>query len=205
MNILFFILVSCLLLGFVELLKRKLTLSTRMTRRMTHMGATIIAAVSALFISKSAIVTTCVLFAIVVFLSRKTTLLSSVHDIARISYGDVLLPVGEAVTALLFLPNNILAFQFGVIVMGIADACAGLIGERYGKKNLILPGLSKSTVGSITFFIVTLIITVGFKGTVTIDSVIIASILTVTEYVGIYGSDNLILPVLGAYLYSIYL
>lgn len=204
MKIALFIAASCLLLGLVELLKRKSSLSANITRRITHVGATVIAAASPLFISKTIIVSACLLFAVTVFFFRKTKLLSSVHDIERKSYGDVFLPLGEAITALLFLPNNIPAFQFGVLVMGISDAFAGFVGERYGNKKFHFLGLTKTTEGSIVFFILTLVIFAVFTHSIGLGAIVTAFILTVAECIGIFGSDNLILPILGAYLYYIF-
>jgi phytol kinase len=98
-----------------------------------------------------------------------------------------------------------LAFQFGVLVMGISDAFAGSIGERYGKKKFSFLGLTKSIEGSITFFIITLVIITIFRGSIDVNAIIITIFLTVAECLGVYGSDNLILPILGACLYYIFL
>ena len=200
MNLLFFILISCTLIGVVELVKRKSSLPTNVTRRITHIGAALIAAISPLFLNQLTIVIACLLFAGVIFVGRKTTFFSSIHDVERKSLGDVFLPLGEAISAAVFLPHNIAAFQFGVLVMGISDALAGLIGERYGKHKIRLFGGTKSAEGSVVFFICTMILMLFFAPVFSYQLILIAAVLTVTEVLTIYGLDNLILPILGAFL-----
>ena len=200
MKIAIFIIISGLLLGLVEILKRKLSLSTSVTRRMSHIGATIIAAASPLFISKTIIVVACFSFAITVFFLRKTKLLSSIHDVERTSYGDVFLPIGEAITAMLFLPTNILAFQFGVLIMGISDALAGLIGEKFGKHHIQFLNNKKSLEGSLVFFVTSLILTFFFFPIFGYQLILIPLVLTFVEFVFVFGLDNLILPMVAAFL-----
>ena len=133
MNLFFFILISCVLIGGVEFIKRNFSLSASVTRRVTHVGAALIAAAAPLFLNQLTIILACVLFAGVVIIGRRTTFLSSIHNVERQSFGDVFLPLGEAVSAVVFLPHNIAAFQYGILVMGLSDALAGFVGERWSK------------------------------------------------------------------------
>ena len=171
-----------------------------MTRRVTHIGAALIAAISPLFLNQLTIVIACVLFAGVIFVGRKTTFFSSIHDVERKSLGDVFLPLGEALSAIVFLPHSIAAFQFGVLVMGISDALAGLIGEKYGKHKIRFFGSIKSVEGSAVFFICTMILILLFAPVFTYQLILIVAILTAVEFFALYGLDNLILPILGAFL-----
>lgn len=200
MNLAFFILISCALIGGIEFVKRKFSLSTNVTRRVTHVGAALIAAISPLFLNQLTIVITCLFFAGLVFVGRKTTFLSSIHDVERKSFGDIFLPLGEALSAIVFLPHSVAAFQFGVLVMGISDALAGLIGEKYGKHKIRFVGSTKSVEGSAVFFICTLILTLFFAPVFSYQLIIIPAILTIVEFLAIYGLDNLVLPILGAFL-----
>lgn len=200
MNLTFFILVSCALIGGVELVKRKLSLTANVSRRITHIGAALIAAISPLFLSQQVIVIACLLFAALVFFGRKTTFLSSIHGVERKSFGDVFLPLGEALSAIVFLPHSIAAFQFGVLVMGISDAFAGLGGEKFGRHKVQLFGNTKSVEGSAIFFICTLILTLFFVPVFGYQLITIAAVLTIVEFLSIYGLDNLVLPTLGAFL-----
>lgn len=202
MNLLFFILISCGLIGVVEIAKRKFSLSTNVSRRVTHIGAALIATISPLFLNQPIIVIACLFFAGLVLVSRKTTLLSSIHDVERKSFGDVFLPLGEALSAIVFLPHNIAAFQFGVLVMGISDAFAGLGGEKFGKHKVHFLGNAKSLEGSAIFFICTLILALLFTPIFGYQLIMIAATLTIVEFLSIYGLDNLVLPILGAFLFQ---
>ena len=205
MNLLFFILISCALIGVVELVKRTFSLSTNVTRRVTHIGAALIAAISPLFLNQLVIVIACIFFAGLVFVGRKTTFLSSIHDVERKSFGDVFLPLGEALSAIVFLPHSIAAFQFGVLVMGISDALEGLGGEKFGKHKVRFFGNTKSLEGSAIFFICTLILTLSFAPAFGYQLIMIAVVLTIVEFLSIYGLDNLVLPILGAFLIQFFI
>src|SRR3989344_2643747 len=122
MNFLFVIFISTALIGCVEVAKRKFRLSSAITRRVTHIGAALIAATAALFINQMMLIFVCALFAAIMFLGRRTALFSSIHDVERRTFGDVYLPLGVAICAVIFLPHNVSAFQYGVLVMGISDA-----------------------------------------------------------------------------------
>jgi len=192
MNLLFFVLISCIFIGVVEIVKRRFSLSTNVSRRVTHIGAALIAAISPLFLNQLTIVIVCLFFASLIFIGRKTTFLSSIHDVDRKSFGDVFLPLGEALSAFVFLPHSIAAFQFGVLVMGISDALAGLGGEKFGKHKVQFFGNTKSAEGSTIFFICTLILTFFFAPVFGYKLVVISAILTIVEFLSIYGIDNLI-------------
>lgn len=200
MNLLFFILISCALIGGVEFAKRKFLLSASITRRMTHIGAALIAAAAPLFLTQKPIVFACLFFAGVIFLSRRTTFLSSIHGVERASFGDVYLPLGEAIAAMIFLPHDVGAFQFGVLVMGISDGLAGLVGERFGKHRLALFGSRKSIEGACTFFVSSMLLTLFFIPGIDYRILVIPFTLTAIEFSLGYGLDNLILPIAGAYL-----
>ena len=133
MNLIIFLVISTAFLLAVEIIKRKFLLSSSITRRVSHAGAALIAAVSPLFIDKNLIVFACFGFAGVMFISRRFTFLSSLHSIGRKTFGEVFLPLGEAVSAAIFLPQTVAAFQYGVLVMGLSDAFAGFVGEKYGR------------------------------------------------------------------------
>lgn len=200
MSLVFFVVISCVLIGGVEIVKRNFSLSANVTRRVTHIGSALIAATAPLFLNQIIIVSACLLFAAAIFIGRQTTFFSSIHSVERKSFGDVYLPLGEAISAVVFLPHSVAAFQFGVLVMGISDPSAGLIGEKYGKHKIRFFGSTKSIEGSAVFFICTLILTLFFVPVFSYQLIIIAAILTIVEFLAIYGLDNLVLPILGAFL-----
>lgn len=200
MNLIIFLITAFALIGSVEIVKRKFSLSASITRKVTHIGAALIAAVSPIFLSPILIAGSCLFFAGILFIGRRSTLFSSIQNVKRNTFGEVFLPLGEALSAIVFLPQGIREFQFGVLVMGISDALAGLIGEKYGRHHLTILGNRKSIEGSSAFFLTTLGITFLFLPVFSYTLIIIPLLLTFVELVLGYGVDNLALPIFGALL-----
>lgn len=201
MNLVIFLAVSVALIAGVEFSKRVLSLSPDLTRRMMHVGAALIACIAPFFISMPVFVVVCLLFAFAMLLGRRTALISSVHAVERTTYGDVFLPLGEAIAALLFLPAHIAAFQYGVLVMGISDAAAGFVGDRFGRHPIRFLGIAKTVEGTVAFFIITLLITFFFVPVSGYVIVGMALLLTAAEFFMPYGLDNVLLPILGGFLW----
>ncbi len=200
MYISLFLLVSVAFIASVELVKRRAQISSDFTRRVTHIGAAFIAAAAPLFINQQAIIIACLFFAGTLLLARRSDMFSSIHDVKRTTFGDVYLPLGEAISAAIFLPHAVLAFQFGVLVMGISDALAGLVGEKFGRHKVTFFDNTKSLEGATVFFVSTLILALLFVPVFSYQILFIAVILTLVEFLLIYGLDNLVLPIIGSIL-----
>lgn len=107
----------------------------------------------------------------------------------RGSIGLVTFPIGILITYVLFSNISLKAVLCGVLVLAFADAAAAIIGSKWGK-----PWFNKkSLLGSLTFFIVTLVIISLYTN----DHIIliqIASIVTVMELISKKGADNILIP-----------
>lgn len=204
MKLIIFLVISTVFLLSVEIVKRKFSISSSTTRRISHVGAASIAAVSPLFIDKYLIILVCLGFAVSMFISRKLSLFSSIHLVNRKTLGEVFLPLGEAISAVIFLPHAIMSFQYGILVMGFSDAIAGYVGEKFGKHPLVFFNNRKSIEGSLTFFFVTLIITTIFNPSLGLHLIIVPITLTIMEFFLGYGSDNLIIPAVSSYLFMFF-
>lgn len=200
MNLFVFLLISALLILGVEILKRKFLLNAFISRKITHVGAALIAVVSPIFLSKEVIVVFCFGFAGLLFVTRRTGFFSSIQNVQNKTFGEIFLPLGEAFSALVFLPLGVREFQFGVLVLGISDALAGIIGEKFGRYKIKIPGGEKSLEGSSVFFASTLVLTLLFSPSIGYHLLFIPLILTIIELELGYGADNLVLPILGASL-----
>jgi phytol kinase len=94
-------------------------------------------------------------------------------------------------------------FAAAVLILGLADAIAAIVGKKYGAKtSYLVLGQKKSLLGSLAFFVVTIIVLIGFTALAPhIDPVSfwfilpIALLITLTENVGVYGTDNLLIPI----------
>lgn len=196
------VLLSCFFIAGGEIIKRRFSIPTKFTRRVIHIGTASVAGFAPLLVSKEELVLICIAFAIILFLGRSSRIFSAIHAVERYTFGEIYLPLGVAITALLFLPADLRAFQFGIFVMGISDSLAGLVGERFGERYFTIFGNKKSLEGSLTFFISTLILTFLFTSTFSYPLILIPAILTLVEFSLVYGLDNLVLPLVGAYLFQ---
>jgi phytol kinase len=126
---------------------------------------------------------------------------SRAYKVGRISYGEFFYPI--SVILLVLFSETKWEFAAAVLILGLADALAALVGKKYGRKTTYLVlGQKKSLVGSAAFFIVTVLVLIGFVAMAPHISVIsywfilpIALLITLTENVGVYGTDNLLIPV----------
>jgi len=201
MNVTIFIIASFFLLSIVEVLKRKSKISNDLSRRLAHIGAGLINIAAPFFVSHLAIIVVNVAFAGLLLASRNTDYFSSIQTTKRRTYGDVYFPLGIIAAAVILLPENVAAFQYGVAIMGISDALAGLVGERWGKKTVFILGNPKTLTGALVFFVSSLVITLIFAPQLALIVLILPLILTAVEFMFVYGLDNLVLPVVSGLLF----
>lgn len=201
MNIAFFIILSSILLILVEVLKRKSFISNDLSRRLAHIGAGAINIVAPLFVSHVAIIIVNVLFAGLLLVGRNTDYFSSIHTTNRKTYGDVYFPLGIIVVAVVLLPDNVTAFQYGVAIMGISDALAGFVGERWGRKAVSIFNNQKTLLGALVFYVSSLVITFILVPQFLPVVFILPLILTIVEFFLVFGLDNLILPIVAGLLF----
>ena len=199
MKLVLLVLISCTLIGSIELLKRKFFLPTSITRRIIHIGTASVVGVAPLFVNQSEIDLVSIIFAVGLLYARRHQIFSAIHSVERTTFGEVCLPLGVALAALFFLPDNLMAFQFGIFVMGISDPLAGIIGERFGKHHFVFFNNKKSLEGSLAFFASTIILALFFLP-LGYNIILIAAALTLIEFLMVYGLDNLTLPIVGALL-----
>lgn len=197
-----FLLISMAFLLGIEITKRKFLFSANITRKVSHIGAALICAASPLFVEKNFIVIACLGFAAVMFLSRRTSFFSSIHSVRRKTFGEVFLPLGEAFSAAIFLPQALPAFQYGILVMGFSDAFAGFVGEKYGRHQIIIFSNRKTFEGSLVFLLTTILLTFLFAPYFGPHLILIPLILTLIELILGYGTDNLAIPIFASFLFT---
>ena len=116
-------------------------------------------------------------------------------DERKRALGYILFPLGFIVSVLFFSEHNSNAPRFGVLVLGISDALAALVGKRWGSLWLF----GKSKIGSGVFFASTLFLSSFFFSSV-FAMVCVSIILTSVELISRRGIDNLVLPVIAGLL-----
>lgn len=188
------------LVAVVEFGHRTLPLPAELARKSIHMGAAMIGAAAPLFLGKMELIAIALLTAVLLLALRKSGALTALHAIERTTYGDAFLPLGIGISAFLFLPGNLPAFQFGALVLGFADAAASLVGEYLRFRPFALFGNKKSIGGSAAFFLVALLLAHLFISAPFLMLALIACALTIAEAASGYGLDNLFLPTLASAL-----
>ncbi len=149
----------------------------------------------------------CALFALIFISGHLFNFLGIINKVKRSSWGDVFYPLGVLISVLLFLPHHVAAFQFGVLVLGFSDTLANIVGSLWGKHKVKILGGSKSLEGSSAFFLSVILLLFFFSLPALSFNIsaylLIALILTFLESVLVFGLDNLILPALAAYLFTL--
>jgi phytol kinase len=132
-------------------------------------------------------------------------LLASVHGVDRSSRGSEYYPLAIFLVFLLS-GDQIWIYFASVLVLGVADACAALVGVRYGRVRYRVEEGEKSLEGSLAFFGVAFV-AVGSTAWIFTDlpilevvniSITTAALLTAFEAISMKGSDNLFIPVAAA-------
>ena len=205
MIILFALLAYLLFFAFVEKIASKHSIGTETTRKTVHVIGGISAAFLPFIMSFAQITTLGLLIAAAMLISKKINFFKTIHETDRTTYGEVYFPLAIGITAFLF--PNLLAYSYGVLIMGISDGLAGIAGKKYGGKKYNILGVKKTYVGSLIFFIMTFLIGDFFLlplnapfAQLIIGNIIISMALTLVEGLLPLGLDNLALPPIGAFL-----
>ena len=193
----------------VEIIAARLRPPGEVSRKLSHILAGIGAAILPFVLSFPQIVLLGLLFVPAVFVSMRSNMFKSIHGVSRSTYGELYFPLAIAICAFLF-PDK-LFFTYGVLVLGISDALASLIGTRYGRKKRRGKKGSKTTAGSMAFFVSAAVIGVALLATIgavplamaVVWSIILALILMFVELHSHKGLDNLTIPITACVLLSL--
>lgn len=133
--------------------------------------------------------------------------MNRMYSVGRLSFGEFFFPISAML--LVFIAESKWEFAAAILILGIADAVAALVGKKYGKHNgYLVFGQKKSVAGSLAFLIAAFLIIAAFSalhgaalGGVSIGLVILsAALVTIAENLGVYGSDNLLIPIVAVLL-----
>jgi phytol kinase len=187
------------LLAVSEWLHRRWRLEPEHARKFAHVTCGLVAAALPFFMGFRSVAVLSLLFIPFMVLSRRLGIFPSVHRAERSTLGDVYFPLGVLIVASAF-PDRA-PYMFGVLVMALSDAAAGVIGKRFGRRGYRIFGAWKTYVGSGAFFGATLAIavaTLSFSGTglqvILVPAIVLATGLTIVEGAFGGGADNVVLP-----------
>ncbi len=197
-----------LLLIFNEMIYRRLNLKGEITRKFAHFTATLSTLTFPhLFNDHWYVLILALIFFFVLYLSRNSAYLRSIHDINRPSAGSYLLPLAIYFTFLIsHLMGDRYLFILPMMILAICDPVAGILGinlQQYNQRIRIFNReLQKTWLGSTSFLISSFFISVivlylrhmSFDLKTFWLAVIIAITGTVAELLSYKGSDNLFIP-----------
>ncbi len=189
-----------LLLILNELILKNTNKITEFNRKFVHISVGSFVAFWPFLISWQSIRLISLAFVAVVLISRKWNIFKGIHTVVRPTMGEVLFAV--AVGGLTFITNNQWIYLIAVLQMSLADGLAAMIGTSLGKTNSYkVFGQIKSIIGSLGFFISSfvLLIIYGLLSAAKLPFYLIINFslfLTLIENVGVYGLDNLLVPLL---------
>jgi len=187
-----------------EYLGRTGTLRGEAARKLVHIVGGVFIAFWPFFMSFKTIELLSLAAVVAVAAVRYLKLFGSLHDVERKSAGDVMFALGALASAVIAQDKWI--FAAAILELSLADGLAAIVGTRFKSKQLLhIKGERRTLVGTLTFFIVSLLILAWLTVVAPSglhDLVIyipwLAIQATAVEFVSIWGTDNILVPSLMA-------
>ncbi len=185
-----------LLLG--EAWWRKQKIYGEHSRKFVHITVGSFVALWPYFLTSGQIIILSMAFLVGVIVSKYLRIFQAIHSVQRPTQGELWFAL--VVGLLAFLPDKPHIYTAALLTMALADGLAAVVGTHYGKSHrYIVFGSTKSIAGTVTFFITTCIILIGY---VLVSSdplalfliIPIAAVATTLENVAVRGLDNLLVP-----------
>lgn len=197
-----FLVVSGFLITFiVEQLHSRGIIRTEVARKTIHVVAGLIVAICPFFVSWNVILVGSIGFFLAVSLARWLKIFGSQHGINRITWGEFFFPL--SVFSIVLAHPSRWVFVLAMLNLAIGDTVAALVGTKLGRSNSYkVFGQNKSVAGSLAFFAVSaglVMITfalapLGDTALLRTELLILPFVVTLAENVGVYGLDNLFIP-----------
>ena len=167
-------------------------------RKLAHMFIAVQVAVWPLYLDWFEIRLISIALVIGFIVSMRFRLFRSIGSVSRLSYGEVLFAL--VIGGLTLITDSPSIYAAAMLHLGLADGMAAIIGTRWGKMTgYRVFGATKSLVGSLAFFIVSVMILTAYSllapaGLAWQFIVFGAAIATVLENIGVLGTDNILVP-----------
>jgi phytol kinase len=187
-----------------ELWWRKRNIHGEFSRKFVHVTVGSFVAFWPFYLSWRQIEILSVAFFIVVALSKYLKLFQAIHSVQRPTWGELCFAVSVGLVATI--THNKWIYAASLLQMALADGFAAIIGLRFGGRfSYRIFGHTKSVIGTLTFFVVSLLILIAFDHSSKIHLdytwIILASLTaSLLENVASLGLDNLLVPVVVAIL-----
>jgi phytol kinase len=191
----------CTLVG-AEYLSRSKEIHAELTRKIVHVAVGTFVAFWPFFLSWRSIQFLSLAFFLVVSLSIKFNVFSSIHAVKRSITGELLFAVVIGILALIV--TNKWVFLAAMLHLSIADGLAAVVGLGWGDKNSYkVFGRTKSLAGSAAFFAASLCILIAYSIFAHSENSFLTFlwlpiVASISENLAVQGTDNLITPILVA-------
>lgn len=194
------------LFGIAEAVKRSTNIPATVTRKFMHVSSAVVSMWLPTYLPPLWILVLAGTFSIALTASKLLKVLSSIHDVPRKTWGEVVFPLGIGLSAwLLYLspwapdsPNLATnAYRFGLLTTGVLDLVAELGGQIPSPKLWF----GKSVAGSLSFFGVGIMLCLALGMPLSWSLIAAVAGLTASESLLGNGLDNLALPSFGALAY----
>jgi len=196
-----------MLFGFAEFLYHQKKVPAEWTRKIVHIGTGIITLLFPVLLQNHwQVLFLCGSFLVILLLSLQFNLLPSINNIGRFSYGSILYPVVVYGTylAYAYAGKGLIIFYLPILILAICDPVAALTGRRYPFGGYLIGENKKTISGSLAFFTACILITLTTfynlpsapmeAGNYILFSLLISVTATVSEAIGIRGTDNFTIP-----------
>ncbi len=177
------------------------------------MTAIFIAAISPLLIiDKNYLLISGIIATIFTYFAISKNLLPSIHHSSRKSWGIFFFPLAYTIGIIICPPADYWIFCISFVILAISDSLAAITGELFAERYFRLTSDKKSFLGSIVFFLVTLIILLFFlshESIIPFDKswpkfelnltflagiICLSIFLTLIEAISSKGFDNFLIP-----------
>ncbi len=184
-----------------HLIKRQ-KISPELGRKITHACNATAAAAWPWFTSYKLVILLSLFSGLAAIYVKKQGYFHSLRKVNRISYGEIYFALGIAVTAAFNPP--VWAFSIAILHLGFADSMAAIVGKAKGRRHhFTIFDQTKTVEGSTAFFITSVVITgVGLLlvAPAGLENAWLVTLLvpitaTMLEMVGVFGVDNILVPV----------
>ncbi len=199
-----------LILFSAEGLRRTKRLKPESSRKLVHILSGVIIATWPYYIDTNIIVALAGLMFLTVLASMRLGIFTAIHSVSRRTIGELFFPIGIAAAALI--ANETWIFTVAILHMSLADGFAAIVGTSANKsRKYKVFGYVKSYAGTTTFFVASVLIMIFaaifnpeyFRSDTWLILVWLPVTATVIENVAPYGSDDLFVPVIVAFVLNL--
>lgn len=186
-----------------ELLYKVFSTKREVARKTVHVLAGLAASSFVIFLERKEIAILMAIFVIILSLVRRYKIVKALYNVKRVSYGEILFPLGVGLGALV--ASSDLVYVYAMLILGLADTAAGIVGSRIGRKKVIATAdYLKTYAGSSAFLLIASAIGIVFYiigDASNLPGVFLVSIgLTFIEAISPFGTDNALLPTSAAFM-----